>query len=361
MDFKVNEVKFVNNLDFINNNNFIIKSFNKDYKVIFEDLSITNLLEIYYEKNDFIVIDRNVYNLDNYFFNNIDNNNYLIYDALEINKNIENVLNIIDKLNIINFTKTNKLIVIGGGITQDVSGFAASIYKRGIKWIYIPTTLLSITDSAIGAKVNINRGIKNNLGMFNAPDLVHISKCFLETLKEDDIISGIGEAYKLCLIGGTDSINYFYENYENNNLINIIKMSMIIKKNIIEYDEMEKNIRKVLNYGHTFGHAIESCTNYFIPHGISVLFGMYIINELFYKEKHKNINDFILKIIPDKFKNLKISYNDLLNNLKNDKKNIGDTVCFIILEEIGNSKITYNNINLLDNEIKKILSNIFII
>ena len=180
-------------------------------------------------------------------------------------------------------SKKNKLIVIGGGITQDVGGFAAAIYKRGINWIFIPTTILSMTDSCIGSKVSINRGSKNMLGLFGAPNKIFISDYFLNSLSKHDITSGIGEALKLSLIGGIQSYKYFLDQYNKKNYINIIKISSLIKKQLIEYDEFDENERRVLNYGHTIGHAIESVSNYFIPHGIAVLIGMYVINMLFYK------------------------------------------------------------------------------
>ena len=113
--------------------------------------------------------------------------------------------------------------MIGGGIIQDIGGSVSSLYKRGVEWVFIPTTLLAMTDSAIGGKLGINRHSKNLIGIFNSPTHVIISECFLQTLKNSDITSGLGESLKLCLIGGEKSYKLFYENYEQSNLLNIIK------------------------------------------------------------------------------------------------------------------------------------------
>jgi len=265
------------------------------------------------------------------------------------------VLELTDKLYSLNFTKNNKLIVIGGGITQDVGGFAAAIFKRGIDWIYIPTTILSMTDSCIGSKVNINRISKNILGMFFAPNKIFISDYFLNSLTNDDIISGIGEAIKLSLIGGDNIYKLFLDKFNKKDYISIIKLSSLVKKKIIEYDEFEKNIRKVLNYGHTIGHAIESTTNYFIPHGIAVLIGIYIKNKLFYDNKYYEINKFILNLIDQKFFNIDFDFELFITHILSDKKNKGNDVCLILLDDIGKTKIIYKNIELIKEELKPII------
>ena len=264
MNFKVNDKIFSAELDL--SDNIEIQSFNKKYEVLYSKKKIDELINEIYVENDFIFIDRNVYNLDELCFKKyIESDNIYIYDAIEDNKDMNNTLKLIDKMYYKKVTKSNKLIIIGGGITQDIGGFAAAIYKRGINWVLIPTTVLSMTDSCIGSKVNINYKSKNMLGLFYAPDKIYISDYFLESLNNDDIISGIGEALKLCLIGGKKMYEYFKELLVKKDYIEIIKLASLIKKEIIEYDEFENSERKVLNYGHSIGHAIESTTNYFIP------------------------------------------------------------------------------------------------
>jgi 3-dehydroquinate synthase len=358
MKFNVNDKTFFGEMD--TSDKVEIKSYNKTYDVVYNQKSLNELINENYEVNDFIVIDRNVYNLDINCLSKIDSKYYYIFDANEDNKNMESVLTIIDLLFDVKFNKKNKVLVIGGGITQDVTGFVCAIYKRGLKWVLIPTTLLSMTDSCIGGKVGVNRISKNMLALFYAPNRVIVSDYFLKSLKYDDIISGVGEALKLSLIGGGDTYQYFQKNYEKLDYINLIKMSTSVKKLVIEYDELEANERRVLNYGHTFGHALEYASNYFIPHGIAVVFGMYIINKLFYKNKYEELNQSMIKMIPEKFKKINISYNVFINSVLNDKKNDGDNVCFIILDEIGESKFIFKKINEINADLKNIFYELFV-
>jgi 3-dehydroquinate synthase len=359
MEFFVEKKRFVLHIDL--SDTLKIKSHNKDYDVIYSNKNLDMLVNEIYSENDFIFIDRNVYNLSPETFKDIDNlKKIYIFDAIEDNKNIESVLELIDILLCNNFTKKNKLIVIGGGITQEVGGFAAAIYKRGIQWILIPTTILSMTDSCIGSKVSINRGSKNMLGLFIAPNKIYISDYFLNSLKKDDIMSGIGEGLKLSLIGGSTTYALFKENYISHNYMNIIKISSLVKKEIIEYDEFEKHERKVLNYGHTIGHALESVSKYFIPHGIAILIGMYIKNILFYKNKYDDINIQIVELIDKKFLEIDFNYTTFIKHVMLDKKNDGNKICFILLNEIGHTIIVYKNIEDIEYELKNILKHMFI-
>lgn len=357
MEFSIDEVKFVSEIDF--SDVVEIKSNRTNYNVYYSNKTLDELFKETYDSEDFIFIDRNVHNLSVDTFKNLNENNIIIFDALEENKNIESVLQITDALYNINFTKKNKLIVIGGGITQDVGGFAAAIYKRGIKWSFIPTTLLSMTDSCIGSKVSINRKSKNILGMFVAPNKIFISDYFFKSLNKNDLISGLGESLKLSLIGGNNTFELFKVQLEKNDYISIIKLSSLIKKQIIEYDEFENNVRKVLNYGHTIGHAIESTTNFAIPHGIAVLIGMYIKNKLFYEDKHLKINKLILQLVDPIYFNLKFDYDVFINHILSDKKNNGNNICFILLDEVGKSKIIYTPIENVNLKLKQIVFEIF--
>lgn len=359
MNFIVNNTSFHGEID--KNDIVSIKSYNKNYEVIYNNDSLVTIINNIFNKNDFIIIDRNVFHLDKKCLDNINDKYVFIFDASENTKTIESVLKIIDLLFEVNFNKKNKLVVIGGGITQDVGGLVAAIYKRGLKWVLVPTTLLSMTDSCIGGKVGVNRVSKNMIGAFCSPNKVIVSNYFIHSLKYDDIISGVGEALKLSLIGGEHSYANFLENYNDlfKNYINLIKMSTSVKKLIIELDELETNERKVLNYGHTLGHAIESSSNYFIPHGIAVIFGMYIINKLFYKEKYVDLNNYMLQIIPNKFKKINISYVSFITSILSDKKNDGDNICFILLDEIGKSIFVFKKLNEINAELKNILSELF--
>ena len=169
MEFSIDDINFFSEIDL--SDVVEIKSNRTNYNVYYSSKTLDELFKETYENDDFIFIDRNVYNLSVDTFKNLNKTNIIIFDAVEEKKNIESVLQITDALYFVNFTKKNKLIVIGGGITQDVGGFAAAIYKRGIKWTFIPTTLLSMTDSCIGSKVSINRKSKFLSGFYNIRNL----------------------------------------------------------------------------------------------------------------------------------------------------------------------------------------------
>ena len=136
-------------------------------------------------------------------------------------------------------------------------------------------------------------------------------------------------------------------------------MASLVKKQIIEYDEFEQNARNVLNYGHTIGHAIEGVSNYFIPHGIAVLIGMYIENSLFDEVKYSELNKTILNLVNPKFLNIDINYSVLIKHILSDKKNRGNNVCFIFLENIGSTKIVYKSIDSIEDSLKEIIGSIF--
>ena len=356
MKFFVNEKEFDVVLDLSDSIN--IKSAHKDYKVIYNSKNLDTLITEIYKNGDFIFIDRNVYNLSPLIFNNL-LNNILIFDAIEDNKNIENVLILIDILLEKKFTKNNKILVVGGGITQEIGGFASAIYKRGLNWILIPTTILCMTDSCIGSKVSINRKSKNMIGLFVAPNEIYISDYFLNSLSSDDIISGLGEALKLSLIGGNETYSYFKKQLSEKNYMNIIKIASLVKKEIIEFDEFENHERKVLNYGHTIGHALESTSKYFIPHGIAIMIGMYIKNELFYEGKYKEINNIILELVNKHFFEIEFNYNEFINHVLLDKKNKGDNIFFILLDDIGKTIFIYKKKEEIDTKIKIILKSLF--
>jgi 3-dehydroquinate synthase len=176
--------------------------------------------------------------------------------------------------------RDGRLVVIGGGVLQDIGGFIASVLFRGIRWELIPTTLLAQCDSCIGSKSSINiDSYKNQIGTFHAPDRVLLATPVLQTLPWDEVRSGLGEVIKLHLLAGEDPFRWAMSRFPNvqtdeSVLAECIRSSLHIKQPYIEKDEHDTGIRNLLNYGHTFGHAYESATHYAIPHGISVTLGM---------------------------------------------------------------------------------------
>ena len=358
MEFSVNDTTFTGEITF--DNTLSILSLKHDYNVEYSNDDLTNIVNMLYHDGDIIFIDRNVYNLQPESFKDKLANTY-IFDATEETKNMSSVLEFTDMLYDNKFTRQNKVIVIGGGISEEVGGFASAIYKRGVNWVFVPTTILSMTDSCIGSKVSINTKSKNMLGLFVAPNRIIISDYFLESLHPDDIISGVGEALKLSLIGGEKTYELFKNAWNKKNYMNMIKLASLVKKQVIELDEFEKNERKVLNYGHTIGHAIESTTNYTIPHGIAVLIGMYVKNKLFHPESglHTEINELILEMVDKKFFSKNINYELFINHVLSDKKNRGENICFIDLDDIGKSKFIYIHINKIKDTLINTMKNIF--
>jgi 3-dehydroquinate synthase len=172
------------------------------------------------------------------------------------------------------------LLVIGGGVLQDIGCFIASVLFRGVRWELIPTTLLAQSDSCIGSKSSINiESYKNQIGTFYPPDRVLLATDFLRTLPWDEVRSGMGEVIKLHLLAGEEpfrwlSLRLDRVRAEPTVLSECVRASLLIKQPYIEKDEHDTGIRNLLNYGHTFGHAYESATHYAIPHGIAVTLGL---------------------------------------------------------------------------------------
>ena len=176
------------------------------------------------------------------------------------------------------------LVAIGGGVIQDITCFLAATLLRGLEWQFYPTTLLAQADSCIGSKSSINVGsAKNILGTYTPPKRIVINMRFLETLPEQDLRSGIGEMLKVHAIEGPESFDRIARDYprlmsDRALLLLYLRQALEIKRRIIEVDEFDRGPRNVMNYGHSFGHAIESATQYAIPHGIAVTLGMDMAN-----------------------------------------------------------------------------------
>ena len=317
----------------------------KKYDVFF-DKSLETIINKNYTRNDIILIDKIVFQSINNkkLFKKKKNIKILVS---ENTKDYTYISKIISALLKINFTKKNKLIVIGGGITQDVSSFISHILFRGVEWIYIPTTLLSQADSCIGSKISINfENYKNLIGNYNPPNKVYINTNFLKTLQKKDILSGVGEMLHYFIISSKNDFIYFKENFDSlinlnsNTVDDFISKCLKIKKKYIEKDEFEKNIRIFLNYGHTIGHAIESYFNYKIPHGISVCHGISFVNYVSYKRKILSKNNFneikkITDVITNDYKINNINSNKLYKIILKDKKNINGIIRLILIQNLG--------------------------
>jgi 3-dehydroquinate synthase len=210
----------------------------------------------------------------------------LLIDALEANKSLERMPDYIDHLVEHRVRRGQSLVAVGGGITQDIVCFLAATLLRGMEWQFVPTTLLAQADSCIGSKSSINvRSAKNIVGTFTPPREVVIDVALLRTLAEEDVRSGIGEMLKVHAIAGPAEFDEIARDYpqlaeDPDVLARYILRSLEFKRRLIEIDEFDRGPRNVMNYGHSFGHAIESATNYGIPHGIAITIGMDMANHV---------------------------------------------------------------------------------
>jgi 3-dehydroquinate synthase len=282
------------------------------------------------------------------------------FEAGEINKNIETCIEIWNVLTELGADRKTLIINIGGGVVTDLGGFVASTFKRGVDFIHIPTTLLSMVDASVGGKNGVDLGnLKNQIGVINTPKMVLIDTQYLETVPQNEMRSGLAEMLKHGLI--FDKL--YWEAFLDLKAIDfadfdeLIYRSVEIKNNIVMQDPTEKNIRKSLNFGHTLGHAIES---YFLEnqnkttllHGEAIAVGMILES---YISLHKNL------ITPEEYnqikKTLKSIYDDIifeekdidpiLELLIHDKKNEYGTIQFALIEGIGKIKIN----QLVENEL----------
>ena len=292
---------------------------------------------------------------------------FLPFSANEKNKSLNSVNYFLRILLSKNFNRSDLIIAVGGGITGDVAGFVASIFKRGLNFINIPTTLLAQVDSAIGGKTGVNSSYgKNLIGSFYQPKLVISDTTFLNSLSKKEMICGYAEILKHSIIKDKKFFTWLEKNTKlllakkNQELTYAIRKSCEIKMHFVKQDVNEKNLRMILNFGHTFAHAIEVKNNYSkkTTHGEAVLSGMILATKL---SVLKNIcSSKILDRIKDIYlkNNLAYTYkkyskqssvNKLIPYLKNDKKNNDDKINFILLRNIGKtvlpnkSKITVNN------------------
>ncbi|MFV0531027.1 MAG: 3-dehydroquinate synthase [Flavobacteriales bacterium] len=265
----------------------------------------------------------------------------------EINKNIETCVLLWDTLSELGADRNSLLINLGGGVITDMGGFVASTFKRGIRYINIPTTLLSQVDASVGGKTGIDLGaLKNQVGVFSYPEMILIDTQFLQTLDQRQLKSGIAEMLKHGLIMDKthwETLNYAYKDLDYDQLGNLIYDSVLIKKEVVESDPKEKGMRKILNFGHTIGHGIESSllnTKNQLLHGESIAIG--IICEAYISHKTtglsekemKDIKSSFLTIFP-KIDSSVFNLDSILHYMEHDKKNMGGEFKFSLLSKIG--------------------------
>jgi 3-dehydroquinate synthase len=250
--------------------------------------------------------------------------------------------------------RNSHLVVVGGGVLQDIGCFVASVLFRGISWTLVPTTLLAQCDSCIGSKSSLNiHGYKNQLGTFYPPNAIWLVIDLLASLPRQDLFSGLGEAIKLHLIEGDEAFHRLKGELHDfkgcpQALSRIVWSSLRIKQRYIEEDELDRNVRNLLNYGHTFAHAFESATEYGIPHGIAVSLG--VLGATFFSERAgwvapgeaSRLRSWLLPYCGDFAKRLStLDRETVLTAMRLDKKNQGDSITFILTRGPGKMEKTF--------------------
>ncbi len=312
----------------------------------------------YLPKNNVIIITDD--NVSGCFSDKFPDFPVIVIPTSEKIKTLSTVEFIIDKLININADRNFFLLAIGGGIVCDIAGFVASIYMRGIKFGYVPTTLLSQVDASIGGKNGVNfNSFKNIIGNFNQPKFVICDTKMLITLPQNEIKSGMAEVVKHAIIADARMFCVIKNNIkqilslDENRISELIYNSVLIKSKIVNRDETEQGERKKLNFGHTFGHAIEKHSN--ISHGEAISIGMVFSAYLSFKKGY--ITEFTFTQIQDLLKSLdlpiliNIERKKLADAINKDKKRNSNIIDFVFLKKIGEAVIERIEIKELQKEI----------
>lgn len=326
---------------------FTVCSYLREYNVHFSD-DLRQELETEVLPSDFVLIDRRVLELHAEVFAPIlEKVSFFAVLASEERKSYLGIEPIMENIIQSGFRRGNRLIAIGGGIIQDVTAFISSVLYRGVEWIFFPTTLLAQADSCIGSKTSINFGpYKNQLGGFYPPSKINICVSFLKSLPEGDLLSGLGEMCHYYLIAGEDDFKWFAQQFDAVCARDVVVLeevthrSLMVKKSMVEKDEFDRGERQIFNYGHSFGHALESLTNYRVPHGIGVAYGMDMANyvsekmELLQPGMRVEVRTFLEKVwtlypIAD------VTADKMIEALGKDKKNSGDRLGLILTRGYG--------------------------
>ncbi len=331
-------------------NDSVIHFNKKCYPSLNKHLKTNNFSKI------FILVDENTHaNCLPYFLENLETNaaiEIIEIEAGEEHKTIDTCVGVWDTLSDLDADRKSLLINVGGGVITDLGGFVACTFKRGIAYINVPTSLLSMVDASVGGKTGVDLGhLKNQIGVISTPNLVLIDTKYLNTLPQNQMRSGLAEMLKHGLIQDEAYWNKFKDlsKLSLEHLDELIYESVLIKKHVVEEDPYENGLRKTLNFGHTLGHAIES---YFLSnpnkttllHGEAIIVGMvlasYISTQL--SGFSKDLTDAIKTLFISYYGKVEISkdeYAPIIELLKYDKKNNHGNINFVLLESIANPKI----------------------
>ncbi|MDE7164117.1 MAG: 3-dehydroquinate synthase [Clostridiales bacterium] len=266
--------------------------------------------------------------------------NKFVFPHGEQNKTLATFSNILDTLADCGFTRTDGIVALGGGVTGDVAGFAAATYMRGIYYAQVPTTLLAGIDSSVGGKTAVDlAGGKNLMGAFHQPVAVIFDTDTLKTLPKEYIQDGLGEGLKYAALCGGELMEIMESGLNEKNFERFLELCVSCKRDIVEADERESGVRRLLNLGHTLGHALEKVSDFSISHGKAVADGMMRITEIAVKNKLLSADDGERMLSLCKKYGMKIHAEypteALLEPIKSDKKRAGDKLHLVIPRGIG--------------------------
>lgn len=333
--------------------NFYSENFSIEVGSILDSTFNDTILKKYADQKIVIIVDENTHDYClEYFittFDTLKDAEVMLLPEGEENKVMEVCFQVWQALSEYQVGRKDLVINLGGGVVTDMGGFIAAIYKRGIDFVNIPTTLLGMVDASIGGKTGIDLGaFKNQLGVFKHPIKTFVDPIFLGTLPDEELLNGYAEMLKHGLIRSRAQWNKLKQinSLEELKNINLIQDSIKIKFDIVNQDPLEKGERKLLNYGHTIGHAIEGylLDKEPIGHGLAVAIGMVAEAYLSFKRNLLNKADYfeIEMVITEKFPMIKFSDNDIREIVlltRNDKKNESNSINCTLLKEIGDAKI----------------------
>lgn len=322
-----------------------VKSHFKEYTVEMRQ-DFTFIPALLHQENTIAVVDSNVYRIYKAIFDTVQTENLIVLEATEANKTIETALSICERFTELSAKRNAKMVSFGGGIVQDITGFAANMLYRGIDWIFVPTTLLAACDSCIGGKTSLNyKSYKNLLGTFYPPNTIYICPQFFQSLPEADYKSGLGEVLKFNIMQGDEGMARMEAVLpqllarDNTQLELCVNSSLEYKKHFIEADEFDRGERIKLNFAHTFGHAIETVTRYKIPHGTAVAIGMVMANHvsccrgLLSQRTVERAERILFAVISMDIDFSACSLNDFVAAMRKDKKQIGENLTVVLASQ----------------------------
>ena len=309
------------------------------------DASFNYLSEVVKKEQTILITDQHVFNSHSQIF---DGWKTIVIPAGEAHKQQSTVDYIIGELIVLEADRNTFIVGVGGGVVTDITGYAASIYMRGLKFGFVPTTILSMVDAAIGGKNGVDVGIyKNLVGLIKQPQFLLFDYSLLSTLPQDQWINGFAEIIKHACIKDAELFSLLeretIESFQTdkNKLAALIEKNVQIKTSVVVYDEFEKGDRKLLNFGHTLGHAIEN--TYLLPHGHAVSIGMIAACKISESISHFNKEDTNrIKALIEKYHlpiHFEFDKEKIWVVLKMDKKRAGNDMNFILLNKIGEASI----------------------